>query len=85
MRGLFLIAVLGAAGWFAPQMMEGTDGACTAFERRLQAVLPGDPGVARAAAAQAARALAQFPYGGGCVVGWWRMLIDPPQGAETGR
>ena len=82
MRLLFLIAAAGVAAWFAPQTVEGTADACAAFEQRMLAVLPGDPRVAREAAAQAARALAQFPHGGGCVVGWWRMLVEAQGGGH---
>ncbi len=86
MRLLLLVAMLAVAAWFAPQAVEGTEGACSAFERRMVAVLPGDPRVVRAAAAQAARALEQFPHGGGCVVGWWRVVIEAPDaGAGTGK
>jgi hypothetical protein len=83
-RLLFLVAMLAVAAWFAPQVVEGTEGACGAFERRMVAVLPGDPRVAREVAAQTARALGQLPHGGGCVVGWWRMLVEG-QGPAAGR
>jgi len=84
MKLLMFVALAAAAAWFTPQMSEGTETACAAFEKRMLAVMPGDPRVVREAAAQTTRALSNLPHGGACVVGWWKMFIDPTLGGTVG-
>jgi hypothetical protein len=51
----------------------------------MRATLPGGSQMARAVAAETVKQLEQMPHGGGCVVGWWQLVLEHgwgPAGAK---
>ena len=52
---------------------------------KMRATLPGGSQMARAVAAETVKQLEQMPHGGGCVVGWWQLVLEHgwgPAGAK---
>ncbi len=82
---LVLVAAAAVGAWFVPQIQEGTESPCRALEQKMRATLPGGSQMARAVAAETVKQLEQMPHGGGCVVGWWQLVLEHGWGPTGGK